>query len=345
MNPPPDRHDPNRDKPDGEPPVYAPYLYIRYDVADTGDRQPNGSLPAGTTFWESPDVTFAPADALGNADVGSKVTITGRVFNGGLADAIATFVEFWVFDPSLTFTATTGTQIGTKLVTVPAGNYVDVVCPKTWVPKLFNGGHECLVVQCSTPEEGSNGLQFPFSPALDRHCGQHNISVVELTAPMGLQLVIANLSRRPEVSVLYDDTFAVHADWHALHALSLAELTPLVAAARANPLVHDPSGKPIELTVKSVDGSLIQIREIERASIGRHEPTETPDGQGAGATPAGRAIGEFELPAATRATLEFRAEPTNAGRDEIVVRRITQAVGDRAVGGYTVIALPPGFKL
>ena len=163
------------DKGDGGPVTYTPYLKIRYELADLD--QTRSALPAATDWWSSPDITFSPADMLGNARAGVPTTVQCLVFNWGAQAAVGTAVDFFWMAPSLGMTSATAQKINTSpvLVTVPSLNYVTVSCPTPWLPTAVSDGHECLIVQASCP---SDPLMNPMRPDLDRHVGQRNLSVV-----------------------------------------------------------------------------------------------------------------------------------------------------------------------
>lgn len=170
---------------DKEPPVYTPYLNIRYDVADTGKRP----LAPGIVFWASPDILVSPTDVYGNVVAGTNVTVQAHILNWGMAPAVAVNIQFYWLNPALGITPANASLIASKLVSVPAMNYVDVSCPVLWTPAFVNGGHECLIVQCTCPQDP---MSNPFMPALDRHVGQRNISVVQPQREQRLQLSAGN---------------------------------------------------------------------------------------------------------------------------------------------------------
>lgn len=201
------------DKGDGGPITYTPYLKIRYEVADLD--QARGALPAGTDWWSSPDITFSPADSLGNADVGVPTTIQGLIFNWGAQDAVGTAVDFFWMAPSLGMTPATAQKINASpvLVTVPSLNYVSVTCPTPWVPTAVIDGHECLFVQASCP---SDPLVNPMHPDLDRHVGQRNLSVVAPGQPIRIRFRLPNPFGEHFTFALHHSAVAVRGEFDAL---------------------------------------------------------------------------------------------------------------------------------
>jgi hypothetical protein len=222
------------DPPPREPvrPVpYTPYLFTRYrdsltDLATLDDgRAANGAVPPAAVFWLSPDIRVEPADSLGNPTAGVPTSITAFLTNAGRADAFAVLVEFFWFNPSLAFVAGNANRIGSRLVALPDHGYTPVTCPTPWRPTVVNGGHECVVVQLSTPEEGPGGLRFPYDASRDRHVGQRNLTVRAATRPQTLGLRAANPFTTPATFALLLTSTAITANLTALR-----QLTPQAAA-------------------------------------------------------------------------------------------------------------------
>jgi hypothetical protein len=176
---------------------YLPYLLVR---ANAGDR---GTRPLNAPFWESPDIAVIPGDASaappappvpGNvAQAGAKNTIWAHVWNLGWAPVYNARVEFYWFNPTLGFSEASANLIGVTYVDL--GNRTSghahqyVKCPESWTPTYLNGGHECLMVRIFEP------LTDPLTPdpwdaSNDRHVGQRNIAVVDAQSPAKLQLTV-----------------------------------------------------------------------------------------------------------------------------------------------------------
>ena len=132
---------------------YLPYLLIRANAGDRGDR------PLTVPFWESPDIAVMPMNAStapdappapGNiAQAGAQNTLWAHVWNLGWAPVYNARVEFYWFNPSLGFNAASANLIGVTYVDLGsrtsgrAHRYVK--CPESWTPTYLNGGHECLM--------------------------------------------------------------------------------------------------------------------------------------------------------------------------------------------------------
>lgn len=175
---------------------YLPYLLIRADAGDRGNR------PLTIAFWESPDIFVAPnldASAApdapttlgGVAQAGVPNTLWARVWNLGRAPVYNARVEFYWFNPSLGFNQAAANLIGVTYVDLgdrTSGSAQRMVkCPVSWIPSYVNSGHECLVVRVFEP------LTDPLTPyewdaKNDRHLGQRNISVINASSPATLEL-------------------------------------------------------------------------------------------------------------------------------------------------------------
>ncbi len=174
-----------RQKDRGRAEKFQPYLLVRSVLGDRGDR------PINVPFWESPDIWTAPGAPAsspavppshgGTTVVGQPATIYAHVWNLGFAPLAGVAIEFYVFDPSLGIDgAHAGPPIGVARCELSgrgmAGSHQLVKCPNAWVPVMENGGHECLVVRVSGIGDPVGGN--PWSPWLNRHVGQRNVSVV-----------------------------------------------------------------------------------------------------------------------------------------------------------------------
>jgi hypothetical protein len=329
------------------PAHYTPNLFIRYrdsltDLATLSDgRLPTGAVPPPIPFWCSPDILFSPT-AGGNAIAGKPTTITARVFNSGLADALDVLVEFFWFNPSLGFTAGTANPIGSRIVTVPDHQHVPVTCPVPWVPFIVNGGHECLVVQCSTPEEGSNGLRFPFDAASDRHVGQRNLHVAPATEAVSLHLQAGNQFRAGTGFALLLTSTIVTGNLTALRQLGVQAAIALVAGAL-------PGTRTNLLQATDATGTDYGIRVTGVTSTGTVQNPYPQDlsaflaaRSGAGVA-SGRTLTQLELSPGDTAAIDLSGPPTGAGTGRFLVHRFSQAVQGVPVGGYTVVVTPPGW--
>jgi hypothetical protein len=161
---------------------YTPWVLIRFNYTDAGLRP----LPANTVFWVSPDIWVESSDPFGQPVAGENNYVHARVFNLGKAPAYPTRVQFYWGDPSLGLDAANMHPIGTEWPYIPAHGSLDVRCSKPWVPRVVNGGHECLIVNSSNPMR--DPITNPFQAWLDRHVGQRNVMV--LPAPSGQMLMV-----------------------------------------------------------------------------------------------------------------------------------------------------------
>jgi len=180
---------------------FYPYLLVRSVLGDRGDR------PFNTCFWESPDIWTAPGDPAmspavpanhgGSVTAGKAHTVYAHVWNLGFAPLAGIFVEFYWFNPSLGINGASANLIGIGRCELSgrgmSGSHKLVKCPKPWVPKFENSGHECLVVRLSGIGDplGAN----EWSPWLNRHVAQRNISVLPAGASISHLVENLNVSR------------------------------------------------------------------------------------------------------------------------------------------------------
>lgn len=177
------------DEKTGRPPreraaTWTPWLLIRYRDTDRGSR----SIPNGTVFWVSPDITVqthGPSGATmwGTAAAGRDNFVHATIFNLGKAPSIPTRVDFYWGDPSLGLGPGKMTYIGTEWAVLEPHRGTPVRCSTPWIPTFLNSGHECLMVQCIGPVlENVPGAFIeppsPLQPQIDRHVGQRNLAVL-----------------------------------------------------------------------------------------------------------------------------------------------------------------------
>lgn len=148
-------------------------------------------------WWESPDIWVVPGSdpngPAGTPVVGGPAYLLATVRNDGDVDVSQVQVDFWVADPSLQIRKGTANHIGTAFADVPAGGAQDVLCLAPWHVTLVNGGHECVVVEASSPAD-------PLAPppadpdVLDaptyRQIAQRNLSVAVVIGMARTEVVI-----------------------------------------------------------------------------------------------------------------------------------------------------------
>lgn len=168
---------------------WTPYLLIQYNDFDTGMR----ALAPGTDFWQSPGIVVESSDPFGNPVVGEQNFVHAFIWNLGIATAAPVEVSFYWANPSLGFGAADCNLIGREWLQIPTRTCADVRCNTPWVPVEVNGGHECLMVNCTNYI--MDPIRYPFQPQLDRHPGQHNVHVVSASAAetVILKLNVSNL--------------------------------------------------------------------------------------------------------------------------------------------------------
>ena len=163
---------------------------IRYDTVDVGARP----IPPSDVWWESPDIGIAGGNALGEPTGEQPVTLQARVWNLGAVHASPVRVDFAFIAPSLGILSGAPELIGSAWTTVLAGQSALVECPTPWIPPAYPTDlHACLLVTCTAPLQGDTPT-VPGSPILDRHVGQHNLTVLEADGGdrVPLRLAVAN---------------------------------------------------------------------------------------------------------------------------------------------------------
>lgn len=155
-------------------PRFKVELLCRTFAGDVGLRP----LPS-MVFWESPDIVIeGPSGDPDIATPGVVNKVNVHVWNLGLADCWSAHVDLYWCNPSVGINPSVANAIGSKVVTLAAGQHS--VVSFDWTPVVVNGGHECLVAQVYDPV--SDPVVAPFNPVQDRHIGQRNVSVLQVAA-------------------------------------------------------------------------------------------------------------------------------------------------------------------
>jgi hypothetical protein len=165
----------------------------------------------GTPWWESPDIWVVPGTDPGGAPgspvAGMPAYLWATVHNEGDTDVQQVQVDFWVADPSSQIRKSTAHHIGTSSVDIAAGGSQDVLCGPAWPVTFINGGHECVVVEASSPADplapppaDPDLLDPPDYPQI----AQRNLSVLMPSGAMlaGLRITVSAGLREEKVAVL-----------------------------------------------------------------------------------------------------------------------------------------------
>lgn len=211
--------------------TYTPWLLIRYAANDIGLRP----IPAGSAYWNSPDIWVESSDPGGKAVAGEQNFVHARVFNLGKSISVPTRVDFYWADPSIGLGPQHMNLIGTEWVSVDPHTALDVRCNKAWVPVFVNNGHECLKVNCTNM--ALDPIQHPFQPKVDRHAGQRNIAVVQGAAGASLKFMalVNNLLRFPVRMEIVAQVEHLRVDRKLAERLAGHELYARVAAFDQKP--------------------------------------------------------------------------------------------------------------
>jgi hypothetical protein len=192
---------------DRDTPPFRPFLLVRAQVGDFGER------PINYPFWQSPDIWIATGDPAatpaipsapgGTVTVGTPHTLYAHVWNLGLAPVIGVTVEFLVFElvivfgelemPLPLFRAVTMVDLSSR--SAPASCHQLVKCPIAWIPTIvnptLNAGFESIMVRVSAVGDPLEPLH-QWEPSADRKVAQRNIGV---TSASDMQLVLERLER------------------------------------------------------------------------------------------------------------------------------------------------------
>jgi hypothetical protein len=127
--------------------------------------------------------------------VGEGAFLFATVQNLGTEAVTDALLNFYVADPSLQIRKSTAQYIGAAFATIPVGGSQDVLCVSEWSVSLFNGGHECVVVEAVTNLDPL--LPPPADPdVLDppayHQIAQRNMNVITV-APMMLHEMLITL--------------------------------------------------------------------------------------------------------------------------------------------------------
>jgi len=260
-------------------------------------------------WWESTSIWVVPgSDPNGSPGVpvaGQSAYLWARVRNDGDTDVSAAQVDFWIANPSLQIRKSTATHIGSAYVDVPAAGSQDVLCLVPWHVTFLNGGHECAVVEVSSPADPL--APTPADPdVLDapayRQIAQRNLSVINVMARAGAHRMIGvNAGSRADKEV----EIAVHVGGE----LSREQLALLGLEGKRH------AGER-RLTAQLSRGP--QSAE-PRAREGKLQLT----------VPRGTSVPVYvELSAAE-----------GLGPDEYAVIHVTEHAHGRVIGGYTTVAV------
>jgi hypothetical protein len=149
-------------------------------------------------WWESPDIWVVPGSdpngLPGTPIVGQPAFMWANVSNQGDVDVSQVQVDFWIADPSMQIRKSTSNRIGTAFADIAAGATQAVLCLVPWNVTLVNGGHECAVVEASSPADplspppaDPDVLDAPTYPQI----AQKNLSVALMMGMSRRELILS----------------------------------------------------------------------------------------------------------------------------------------------------------
>jgi hypothetical protein len=308
----------------GDPAVaYTPWLVIRYAVGDFGGRP----LPSTAVFWESPDVWVTSTLGVNQPIPGEPNQVFARVSNFGLQQANGVVVKFWWANPSLAITEATANLIGVAFADIPSLRSLVVECPDPWVPIVENGGHECLLAEAYLP--GLDPLTAPMDPLADRHVGQKNEQLVEVSPGEKFRVPVQTLNASPDL---------VHAAIE-VHATEL-ESVPGLIRERLGPEAELAPPRAGDASLALEESRELRILLEPRAVLAHRLLDEAPsDVVGAESELRGApaATHSLELDPWETTLVELSGvAPASAQVGDTFLYRIVQRVGPVVTGGYTV---------
>jgi hypothetical protein len=323
---------------------------IRYATVDNGIRP----LSPGALFWNSSDILTQPVDMLGRVVQGQPITLSALVQNTlGSQAVVRVKVDFYWADPSLGIAR--AILIGSKVINaIPAGQDALVECPNKWIPQFVNGGHECLVVQCSCV---TDPLKHPFRPDLDRRVAQRNIMVLSaLAGQEGNKMVLTfgNPFQENVAIQIRQTTHLVFGEEQLLAKEEQHTIAPRLAMAGTReehqlgnmfpPLPTEP------LAVNQSGIKLLSLNRGERHMDAgfRDLPLErylTDRLRMAEGEATGDVIAEAEMSGHEVMMIGLIRVPVPEFEKRFVVHRVTQVIHGVEIGGYTIIVPPVKFHL
>lgn len=303
-------------------PHYTPWLIVRADYQDTGDRP----LAPGSVFWESPDVWVTGSQGINQPVVGEANQVFARVTNQGSQNATGVMVKFWWANPSMAITESSAHLIGTAYTDVPAGWSVSVPCPTPWIPVVENGGHECLIAEAFIPV--SDPLTSPMDPMDDRHVGQKNEQLVLLKKGASFKVTVHAIN-------ITNATQKLSFDVQTLHLETIHPLLKLRAAALPVKITPTMTGVPLSLSLgQEVSGFVKPSALFTDRLVSR------------GLDKVEAAAGRLEHASVSHAAtfkawetrpLEISGQvPRNAKAGQSFLFRAVQRIGNMVTGGYTI---------
>jgi hypothetical protein len=338
----------NKDDGSKTPLLYSPYLWLPYDASDKGVRP----LAPGTQFWESPYILISPTDASGNVRVGTDVQIRAVVINGGLGPAVPVVVSFHWANPALALTPP-WQFIGSKIVAVPPGPCsITVDCPVLWRPTFVNGGHECVIVTCTSPVDHESD---PLSPAVDRYTAQRNVTVTNNEVLQPLQLQLDNPFQVAREFTLRLSSARIQGNLSDLRSSGVTAALSSLGSTRSEE--KDPgvvSGENPEIDVRDITSyefgvHVVAVKHAKRKRRGYVErvldleqylqarAAANPDFDAAS---LGTVLRNIALAPATSCIVDIEFPRVDLQHGELLVHRITQVVEGCDIGGYSVFVTP-----
>ncbi|WP_145968999.1 hypothetical protein [Streptomyces hyaluromycini] len=326
-----------REKGEGPPPTYTPWLVVRATPSDKGARP----AKLGTVFYASPDIGAAPADPWGRVRPEEEVTVSVTVQNLGFATAAGVRATFWWAEATGGIVPSNAKRIGTSpRVSIAAGQAETLICGDPWTPHYIAGSHECLVVEVSCL---SDPLQQSFRPDLDRHVGQRNMTILEPEGhPHSSMLILTNPFSEEVTTTLHLRSFAVQSAERLL-GFGL-HVRPVDALVHAGDRTLTDAFAALGLEVGDVEtGTGLQVGEPdvkEGEAYGFSEETQRQIRlRGHAQHDFGPEVARIILPPAAVAQVEVTTD-LGGLNGRALIHRLTQVADGVDVGGYALLSLP-----
>lgn len=332
------------DKGEGGDVDFKVELLCRTFVGDT-DQRP---LAANTLFWESPDIWVVGPSGPDVPQVGVANTVFVHVWNLGLQDSTATFVELYWCNPSVGVNAAQSHLIGVQSISLGAQD--DQVVSFEWVPTFENGGHECLVTQVYNPLH--DPLVAPFNPVLDRHVAQRNVMVLMTQAGkmLDFEFFAANFSQRAAASqltlepVLHDDLSTLALATGQTSFLTTPGTLALLSEPKMQPAVSSfafaaPSVQVFRETLEPVPQPLLNQAAHFVLRYGERNRAQDKESRREDNV-AAKAWQQDTLELLPRQEAAFTVQVTTAPdspRGSVQAYRVIERVGERITGGVTMM--------
>jgi hypothetical protein len=245
---------------------------------------------------------------------GEATQVFARVTNLGLSDAIGATIQWVWANPSIAINPGTVHPIGVLTgQTIPAQNSLIFQSPTDWTPVVENNGHECLIAQAFVPV--FDPLTNPDDPVDDRHVGQKNEQLITLEQGESFHFIV-----------------------EAHNTARVAEQVVVEVRRGVIPLnLQTRFGRPGRLPAQLLDPTVLLPFSLSAGTAATIQAAATTPVAAANCLGPALATSTQTLKPGEVHKVGLSGQlPPTALPGEIHVIRISQRVGQKVVGGYTL---------